>query len=56
MRLSIFERQPKSIKRTVRYILQDVHSIEKLEEIQSIINIFINRRKKQLIKPNNSKR
>jgi len=46
----MFEQLPKSIKKTLRYIRQDVHSIEKLEAIQKIFNIYINRRKDQLQK------
>ncbi|AZV45319.1 hypothetical protein BAOM_4741 [Peribacillus asahii] len=48
--MNILEQLPKSIKKTLRYIRQDVHSIEKLEAIQKILNIYINRRKEQLQK------
>ena len=48
--LNMFEQLPKSVKKTLRYIKQDVHSIEKLEAIQKILNIYINRRKEQLQK------
>ena len=46
----MFEQLPKSVKKTLRYIRQDVHSIEKLEAIQRILNSYINRRKEQLQK------
>ena len=48
--LNMFEQLPKSVKKTLRYIKQDVHSIEKLEAIKEILNIYINRRKEQLQK------
>jgi len=50
--LTIFDKLPKSVKKTLRYILQDVHSIDKLEEIQRILNMYINKRKQQLEKQN----
>ncbi|MCM3588285.1 LytR family transcriptional regulator [Mesobacillus maritimus] len=43
-----FQQLPKSVKRTIRYIHQDVDSIEKLEELQKIINYSINKKKKRL--------
>jgi hypothetical protein len=46
--LTIFDKLPKSVKKTLRYILQDVHSIDKLEEIQRSLNMYINKRKQQL--------
>ncbi|WP_256240787.1 LytR family transcriptional regulator [Bacillus sp. V3B] len=48
--MNIFDQLPKSLKKTVRYILQDIHSIDKLEEIQRILNKYINKRKQQLLK------
>ena len=48
--MHIFDQLPKSVKKTLRYILQDVHSIDKLEEIQKALNIHINKRKQQLLK------
>jgi len=48
--LNMFEQLPRSVKKTLRYIRQDVHSIEKLEAIQRILNSYINRRKEQLQK------
>ncbi|RID84746.1 LytR family transcriptional regulator [Peribacillus asahii] len=51
--MNMFEQLPKSVKKTLRYIKQDVHSIEKLEAIQKILNIYINRRKEQLQKQKN---
>ena len=50
--MTIFDKLPKSVKKTLRYILQDVHSIDKLEEIQRILNMYINKRKQQLEKQN----
>ena len=48
--LHIFDQLPKSVKKTLRYILQDVRSIDKLEEIQKALNTHINKRKQQLLK------
>ena len=46
--MDMFDQLPKSVKKTLRYILQDVHSIDKLEEIQRILSMYISKRKKQL--------
>lgn len=43
-----FDTLPKSIKKTLRYINQDVQSLEKLEQIEKIMDYYINRRKCQL--------
>lgn len=43
-----FDELPKSIKKTLRYINQDVQSMETLEQIEKIIGNYIHRRKKQL--------
>ncbi|UTR12114.1 hypothetical protein MM300_07430 [Evansella sp. LMS18] len=40
---------PKTIKKTARYILQDA-DLEKLEQIEDILNKCINQRKAKLIK------
>ena len=48
--LNIFDKLPKSIKKTLRYIKQDIHSIDKLEEIQKVLNTQIDKRKQQLQK------
>jgi len=48
--LNIFDQLPRSLKKALRYILQDIHSIDKLEEIQRILNRYINKRKQQLLK------
>ncbi|WP_099354838.1 LytR family transcriptional regulator [Fredinandcohnia onubensis] len=48
--MSIFSKQPKSVKKTLRYIQQDVQSVEKLEEIQKVMNVFIKKRREQLLK------
>ncbi|MFS0637367.1 LytR family transcriptional regulator [Mesobacillus foraminis] len=46
--MKVFDKLPKSIKKTLRYINQDVNSVEKLEEIQLTINHYISKRKQQL--------
>jgi hypothetical protein len=46
--LSDFNKLPKSLKKTLRYIKQDVHSVDKLEEINKIVTIYIDKRKQQL--------
>ncbi|UCZ52938.1 hypothetical protein LGQ02_19490 [Bacillus shivajii] len=43
-----FNEYPKTIKKTARYILQDVSDINKLEEIQQMINQCINKKKQEL--------
>jgi len=45
-----FDTLPKSVKKTLRYISQDVPSIEKLEQIQKTVDYYINKRKQQLEK------
>jgi hypothetical protein len=46
--LSDFNLLPKSLKKTLRYIKQDVHFIDKLAQIQKILNVYIDDRKKEL--------
>lgn len=43
-----FDTLPKSIKKTLRYINQDVQSLEKLEQIEKIMNYYIDKRKHHL--------
>jgi hypothetical protein len=43
-----FNKLPKSLKKTLRYIKQDVHSVDKLEEIHKIVTIYIEERKQEL--------
>jgi hypothetical protein len=45
-----FKQLPKSIKKTIRYIIQDVNSVEKLEFIEKTINYYIKKRRSQLTK------
>ena len=40
-----FDNMPKSVKKTLRYIIQDVDSIEKLTQIETLMNGFIQERK-----------
>lgn len=40
-----FVNMPKSVKKTLRYIIQDVDSIEKLTQIETLMNGFIQERK-----------
>ena len=46
--MSLFQQLPKSLKKTIRYILQDVHSLEKLEWMEKTIHYYIQKRKKEL--------
>lgn len=46
-----FDKLPKNIKKTIRYINQDVKSIEDLEHLEQTIFSFIERRKTQLKNP-----
>jgi hypothetical protein len=43
-----FKALPKSLKKTIRYIVQDVHSLEKLEFIEKTIQFYIQKRKAEL--------
>jgi succinylglutamate desuccinylase len=43
-----FDKLPKSIKKTLRYINQDVNSVDKLEQIEKTVNLYIEKRKQQL--------
>jgi hypothetical protein len=45
-----FKQLPKSRKKTIRYIIQDVNSVEKLEFIEKTINYYIKKRRSQLTK------
>jgi hypothetical protein len=46
--MEAFKQLPKSIKKTIRYIFQDVDSLEKLEFIEKTIFFYIQKRKAQL--------
>ena len=50
--LSDFNLLPKSLKKTLRYIKQDVHSIDKLAQIQKVLNVYIDDGKKELQEQN----
>ncbi|MDQ0974593.1 hypothetical protein QFZ31_004471 [Neobacillus niacini] len=43
-----FDQLPKSIKKSLRYINQDIKSIEKLEKLEKTLQIYIKKRKLQL--------
>ena len=45
-----FDSLPKSVKKTLRYIIQDVDSMEKLAKIETLMNGFIQKRKIDLEK------
>lgn len=49
-RMNSFDKLPRTIKKTVRYINQDVNSLEKLERIERIMNRYINKKKAELMK------
>lgn len=40
-----FVNMPKSVKKTLRYIIQDVDSIEKLTQIETLVNGFYSGKK-----------
>ncbi|MED0716156.1 hypothetical protein ACTHHL_09245 [Aeribacillus composti] len=46
--MEINKKLPKCIKKAVRYINQDVNTIEKLDDIKDTLDYFINRRKNQM--------
>lgn len=48
-----FDRLPKSVKKTIRYILQDV-DLNKLNEIENVLLSTIDKRKKHLQEEANS--
>ncbi|MFD2656620.1 LytR family transcriptional regulator [Gracilibacillus thailandensis] len=50
--MKLFNNLPKSVKKTIRYIYQDVKSIEKLEQIEKELVTHIEKRKEQLKKDN----
>ncbi|WP_409302810.1 LytR family transcriptional regulator [Peribacillus sp. SCS-155] len=43
-----FDNLPKNVKKTLRYISQDVRSLEKLAEVQFLVNKQINKRREEL--------
>ncbi|PJW20096.1 LytR family transcriptional regulator [Geobacillus thermodenitrificans] len=47
--MSFFQQQPKSVKKAIRYILQDVHSLETLEQLEKMIRYYIQKRKRELL-------
>ncbi|MFD1637404.1 LytR family transcriptional regulator [Evansella tamaricis] len=46
--MKLFDTLPKSIKKTIRYINQDIHSLEKLSLIEKELLDHLQRRKEQL--------
>lgn len=48
MYMKPFDKLPKSIKKTIRYINQDIKSIEDLESLEKTLIIKIDLRKQQL--------
>ncbi|MDQ0226800.1 LytR family transcriptional regulator [Metabacillus niabensis] len=48
--MNSFDKLPRTIKKTVRYINQDVNSLEKLERIERIMNRYINKKRVELKK------
>lgn len=50
--LKSFDKLPKTIKKTIRYIKQDINTYEKLEYIEEQITLYINERKEELSKKN----
>ncbi|MDG5789297.1 LytR family transcriptional regulator [Evansella sp. AB-P1] len=46
--MKVFDKMPKSIKKTIRYIHQDVNSLEKLVEIERELMLHMNKRKEML--------
>lgn len=55
VKVKTFDELPKSIKKSLRYINQDVKSLEKLEHIEKIFNLYIQKRKFQLKRNNFNK-
>lgn len=51
-----FDKLPKNIKKTIRYINQDIKSLDDLENLEKTINLSIDLRKKQLKLINNTKK
>ncbi|MGP3560201.1 LytR family transcriptional regulator [Geobacillus sp. BK01] len=45
--MSFFQQQPKSVKKVIRYILQDVHSLDTLEQLEKMIRYYIQKRKRE---------
>lgn len=43
-----FDKLPKSVKKTIRYISQDVKTLEELEELEKTIYSSIERKKEKL--------
>jgi len=48
-----FDELPKTLKKTLRYINQDVKSVEMLEQIENTLNHYIKKRKIELKKDTN---
>ncbi|WP_043906203.1 hypothetical protein [Parageobacillus genomosp. 1] len=46
--MSSFQQLPKSMKKMIRYVLQDVQSLEKLEWMEKTLSDYIQKRKKEL--------
>ncbi len=44
-----FDQLPKSIKKTIRYISQDVETIEDLEQLENLLAVSIQKKKRQLL-------
>lgn len=47
-KMNSFSRLPKSFKKSLRYIKQEVTSLEMLENIEKLFNLYISNRKLQL--------
>lgn len=43
-----FDQLPKSIKKTIRYINQEINSVESLENLEKTLNLYIKKKKEQL--------
>ncbi|MBM7606276.1 hypothetical protein JOC75_004324 [Metabacillus crassostreae] len=54
--MNSFDKLPRSIKKTLRYIKQDVKSIETLEMLEKTINSYIEKKRDELIKENKGNR
>ncbi|MFA9559319.1 LytR family transcriptional regulator [Evansella sp. AB-rgal1] len=46
--MNVFEKLPKSLKKTIRYIYQDITTLEKLDEIEKELRFHLQKRKNQL--------
>ncbi|MBM7662544.1 hypothetical protein JOC85_003351 [Bacillus mesophilus] len=47
--MDYFDDLPKSVKKTLRYIQQDINSLEKLEQIEALILAKINKKKQEFV-------